>query len=252
MAGGPEHTASHEVKVTGVFYRRVVVADGRAEDAGFLRTVFVHPSDDEIIGLLAASLGPGALFATCDRSRCVENMDVVVEFFIDGSPIIQSLRDRAFLIRKADRDRLLRTVAARLETEIFKPEAVRGTERDGVVRFANAIAVHRAVKVDPGDAIAMRLEHGLDRRRIGDIGCAFVVDDEIVAFGVIRISQDRQRWVSAAVGRMNLIDDDVGALLNALLEYVLLFGVIVAAAPGDQQNTERFWRAGGSQRSGPC
>ena len=100
--------------------------------------------------------------------------------------------------------------------------------------------MHAAVEVDTRQTVAMRLEHRLDLRRIADIRRTFIVDDEVIACGVISIPEDGQRRMGAGVVGVNLIDDDVRTLLDALLEDLLLFGVIVAAAAGNQQDPKRL------------
>jgi hypothetical protein len=49
---------------------------------------------------------------------------------------------------------------------------------------------------------------------------------------------------------MNLVNNGVGPGLDALLEKVLLPGVIMATAASDQQDTERFGRGRGAQCRG--
>jgi len=93
------------------------------------------------------------------------------------------------------------------------------------------------MKVYSGDAIAMRFEHGFDRRRIGNIGRAFVVDYQVIGFGVIRITQDCQRRMSAGVIGVNLVDDDVCALFYPSFEDIFLTSIIMAATAGDEQNS---------------
>ena len=41
---------------------------------------------------------------------------------------------------------------------------------------------------------------------------------------------------------MSLVDDDIDPALKTLLEDVFLLGVVVAAAAGNQQGTQRFVR----------
>ena len=96
------------------------------------------------------------------------------------------------------------------------------------------------MEVDPGNAIAMRFQNSRDRGSIGDVGRAFIMDHEVVAAGVIRVAQDGQRGMSAFIVRVDLIDDGMGAFLEALLQKVLLLGIIVAAAPGDEEDTKRL------------
>src|SRR6266699_5494226 len=104
VAGGPKRATRHQVQVTRVFHRRVVVADGRAENTGLFRTIFVHPNNDEIIGLLAASPLFNGLFAVRNRARGIEDMNVVVVLLVDSGPIAQSPGDRTFLVCEANRD----------------------------------------------------------------------------------------------------------------------------------------------------
>jgi hypothetical protein len=47
------------------------------------------------------------------------------------------------------------------------------------------------------------------------------------------------------VGRVHVLDHDVGAGFESLFENVLLRGVVMAAAAGDEKDAERFRRGGG-------
>src|SRR5436190_82251 len=65
LADGPEQAVRHQIEVTRVFDRRVVVAERGAEDAGLVAVV-VGPGDDVVVllavlGLLAAGEGSGGL-----------------------------------------------------------------------------------------------------------------------------------------------------------------------------------------------
>ncbi len=76
------------------------------------------------------------------------------------------------------------------------------------------------------------------------------MDHEIVALGVVGIRVGRERGARGLVGSVHLVDDDVGAFLEALFEEVLLRGVVVAATTGDQQNFERLGRGGREGETG--
>ena len=55
----------------------------------------------------------------------------------------------------------------------------------------------------------MRGEYACDDFRVIDPGGALVVYDDIVALGVVRFTENRQRWFGAFVIGMRLVDDDV-------------------------------------------
>src|SRR5882724_5726675 len=95
-----------------------------------------------------------------------------------------------------------------------------GSEGDGSVLVADAIGMHRAVQVYRRNAVAMWFEHAFDFVLVRNTGGAFVVNDEIVALGVIRITQNRQRGFGAGVIRVNLSNNDIGAFFKALLENI--------------------------------
>src|SRR5215472_5117031 len=110
----------------------------------------------------------------------------------------------------------LRSMTAGLKAKIFEPETMRRAEGDRVIRVADAIGVHGAMQVHARKAIAMRLQDALDGSRIGIVRCAFVVNHDIIAFGVLWISQNLQRRMGGRIISMNLVDDDVCARLDAL------------------------------------
>ena len=98
----------------------------------------------------------------------------------------------------------------------------------------------------------MRRKHGGDDGGITHVGGAFVVDDDIVACGVIGMTKDGQRRLGGFVVRVDLGDFDIGAGLEALLQDVLLLRVVMAATAGDEQHAQRFDVSGahGSERQG--
>ncbi len=208
----------------------VAVADGGAEQ-GRVALAEVGPGDKEVtLALLAAR----------QRAGADEHLDVVVEFLVDRGPIRQPLGDGATRVNEADRDGKLRAVAAGLQAEVFEPKPVRCAQRDGIVGVADAIAVHATVEIHAGDAVAVRLEDTLDHGWVIDVGGAFVMDDQVVALGVIGVAVDRQGWVRAAIRNIDDVHHRVGPRLDALLQDVFLLRVIVATAAGDQQDLERF------------
>ena len=112
--------------------------------------------------------------------------------------------------------------------------------------------MHGAVEVHAGQAGHVRREDVLHHRGIGDVGGAFVVDDEIVALGVVGIGVGGKHGTRGFVGRVHVLDHNVGAGFEAVFENVLLRGVVVAATAGDEENAERFrrGRGGGESESG--
>src|SRR5437879_2023234 len=110
---------------------------------------------------------------------------------------------------------------------------MRGAWRHRVVWVADAIGMHATVEVDARKAVAMRFKDSLNLEGIGNVRGAFIVDHQVIAFGVLRVTQNGQRRMSAGVIRVDLIDNNIGAFLQAFLENVLLFGVIMTTTSGD-------------------
>ena len=210
-------------------YGDVVVPDGCAEDA--CAVVVVCPCDD----CLAV-----ALHAASNDFGVREHLHVVVKFLPLSRPVFDALGDERYVFLKLNFNRLLRAVAGGLQADVLEPPSVFGTRLDRFAEVAGAVRVHGTVEVDAGDTLAMRREHAGDGVRVADPGRAFVVDDDVVALGIVRFSKNRQRRFGAFVVGMRLIDDDVDPPLEALLEGILLLGVIVATAAGDQQRTQRL------------
>ena len=84
----------------------------------------------------------------------------------------------------------------------------------------------------------MGLEDAFDLGLLVDVGAAFVVDDKVVAFGVIGIADNRERRFGGFVVGVDLIDGDVDAGFEACFEDVFLFAVFVAATAGDEKGFE--------------
>src|SRR5688500_2396176 len=112
-------------------------------------------------------------------------------------------------------------MAAGLQAKVIKPHRLRCALLLRLAGLSNAVAVHRAVQVYPGDAVAMGLDNGFYYGGILDIRGAFVVNDYVEALRVIRIVENWQRWFCALVVRVGLLDDEVGSLFQTSLENVL-------------------------------
>src|SRR5437899_12300682 len=102
-----------------------------------------------------------------------------------------------------------------------------------IVWVADAIRMNATVKVDARKAVAMRFKDSLNLKGIGNIRGAFIVDHQVIAFGVLRVTQNGQRRMSAGVIRVDLIDNYIGAFLQPFPENVFLFGVIVTTTSRD-------------------
>src|SRR6185437_8062181 len=96
-------------------------------------------------------------------------------------------------------------MAAGLQAEIFEPITMRSAQSDGCVRIADSVTVHGAMEVDPRNAIAMRLEHPFYNLGIGNVRAALIVDDEIIPFGIIGMTEDCERGMRGLVVRMDLV-----------------------------------------------
>ena len=239
FVAGPEQAVGDEVQITRVRHGFVVVADGGGEDAGFV-LIGVDPGHHEIIGALwFAGFVLDHLRAV---RQCVgggKHLDVVVMFFVDGGPVGQPGVDGMRGVGEVDGDGFLRTVPAGLQAEVFVPMGVFGGDGQGFGEIAEAVAVHGAMEVHAGNAGAVRREHALNHRRVLDIRRAFIVDHHIVALGVIGMAVDGQGGMGIAISHIDDIHGHIRAGFEALLEDVLLLGVIVAAAAGDEQGLER-------------
>jgi hypothetical protein len=61
--------------------------------------------------------------------RSFENVDIIIMFFFDGGPILQALRDRAF-VSEMYGNGLLRAVSAGLQSQVFEPQSMRSARCD--------------------------------------------------------------------------------------------------------------------------
>ena len=237
------------------------MSERRTEDARLLRSVLIHPCDDEVINLVADILRPPR-----DRPRGVEQLEVVVQLFIDGRPILQPLRKRTdfaltprsgFAGRGAGRegflfshwflrttktlhdrmlgrderdvDRLLWPVSGRLQPDELEP-----------IVGPRPVAVHRAVQVDRRNTVLVGVQDVPDIRLLRHIGRAFVVNDHVVALGPVGIVVDVEPRLGALVGRVD--DRHLGhhARFDPAFEDVLLLRIVVTAASQNQQCLQRL------------
>jgi hypothetical protein len=180
------------------------------------------------------------LFAAGNRADAFEDFDVVVEFFVDGGPVLKAFGEAGRIVGEGNFDGQLGAVGAGLEAEVFEPKGVGCAGSGAFVGVADAVGMHGAMEVYSGNAVAMRGEDGFDIGLFVDVGTAFVVDDEVVAFGVIRIAEDGERWLGGFVVGMDLIDDDVDSRFEAFFQDVFLFSIFVAATASDEEGFERF------------
>src|SRR6185437_6311636 len=237
FAARPKQTARDEVEITGVFHGGVVVTDRGAEHTGAV--VVIDPGDDVVILLRRTVPLLHRLPAVGKRRGRREYLNVVVKLLVDRRPVVETVGDRMGLVCEADRDWQLRPVGAGLDAEVIKPERPLGTGGGPFAGVADAVAVHGAMQVHAGNAHAVRREDALDDRGIVDVGGALVVDHDIVALRVIGVAVDRERRFGRGVVVVDLINDHIGASFEAVLEDVLLSGVVVAAAACDQQDSQR-------------
>ena len=213
--------------------------DGGAENARFAH-VQVCPRHNGFHFLLGAVLGFDGLFAAQDGLGGIEHTHVVVQLLFDGRPIGQIFGKCVVGFKMGDADGLLWSVAAGLEPKIFKPPTVRCSERHRLIRSTNPVAMHGAVQIHAGDSFAMRLEDSLNGGLFVNAGGTLIMDYEIKALGVVWVAIDSERWLSALVVGVNLSHLCVETLFDALFEDILLRGVIVTAASGDEENSERL------------
>jgi hypothetical protein len=249
LAGYPKDGTGNQVEVAGVAHGIIVVTDGGAEDTGFVWAVFIGPGDDSIgfhrfgIGIFRFAFGLfGHLHLPTigDGLGGGENLDVVVEFLVDGGPAGQACGDGVSGVCVGDVDGGLRTVAGGLETDHFIPACIGVAQFDGFAEIVPAIGMHAAVEIHRRFAVAMGFEDAVDVNRIGDVCGAFVVDDHIEVFGPIVGLVDWEGGFGGFVGIKSDIDDSVEAGLDAVFEQLSLGGVVMAATACDEENAELF------------
>ncbi len=132
----------------------------------------------------------------------IVHFDIVVQFLVDGRPILEGLSYGMGL--EFDLDRGLRAMAGRLEPEVFEP----------LVRPV-AEAVHGAVEMDRRAGL-LGVHDPLEHFQVLVPGGAFVVDDDIVALRPFRVFINIKRRVDALVIRPPNVDLHVGQGGNPL------------------------------------
>ena len=98
------------------------------------------------------------------------------------------------------------------------------------------------MEVDGGNAVLVGVDDVLDEWDILHVGGAFVVDDHIVTLRPIFVLVGWELVSRPLVVSVHNVDHDVGTLLEARLQNVLLFSVFMTAAANDQKRLERLWR----------
>ena len=222
ISGGPEEAAGDEVEVAGVFDGEGVVADGGGEGGGAL--FGVGPGDDG--GGFDVFVAAFVFLDAEGEGFGVEEVDVVVEFFFAGDPVFEGGIDGVVFVGEFDGDGFLGAVGGGLEAEVFEPEVV-----------ALAEGVHGAVEVDGGDGF-VGVEDVFEDVGVFVRGGAFVVDDDVVAFGPVGVFEDGEGRVGGFVASPDDIDADVGTFLDAFVEGFVLADVVVTAATGDEEGFE--------------
>src|SRR2546423_1194105 len=166
---------------------------------------------------------------------------VVVEFFVDGGPILHPFGDRRFGVDESDGDGELGAVAGGLEAGEFEPG---GDVGEG----GGAVAVHGAVEENSGFAGLVGFEDALDEVQILHVGGAFVVDDDIEIVGPAVFFVNAVAMSGLAIA---FVDDHplhVGAGGDAFGDDGFLVFVIVAAAAGDEEGFD--WLISASWQEG--
>ena len=222
-SGSPEHSAGDKIEIAIVLYREVVVTNGGAETGGSLG--LIGPGDDRDVGGLLAV--PGVFLGSYRQRLDIEDIDVVVELFFSRGPVLESLGNRV-VFDVVNRDRLLRAVAGRLDTEMLEP-----------LVGAVSKAVHRAMQMHRRDGL-VSIENVLHDLEVLVACGALVVNHQVIALGPIGIVVNRERRVHRFVVGPPDIDADVGPFLNALVEQLVLGGIVMTAAASDEQDLEGF------------
>jgi len=112
-----------------------------------------------------------------------------------------------------------------------------------------AETVHRAVEMNRRDGF-VGVEDALERLKVLVPRRAFIVDDDVVALGPIRIVVNGQRRSHRLVVRPPDIDLNVGPGLDALEQDFVLGRVVMATAAGDDEGLERGRFRGSRQGRG--
>ena len=224
IPGGGPGNASDEGRQKDLVAERVIrVAVGGSENPSL--TELVGPED---------RLNFAGFFAFARR----EDLGVWPNFFHDVELIHcgfvigrDGLGNRVVFVQNSDRIAALVLVMAAGHTEEFAP----------IIDFCGAVSVHGAVHDDGVDTIAVGLRDFTDVIRIVGIGEAFVVHDDIEAFGPVGLAVqiDRRAGSFASFEYDRPVDRD-RLLFGGQLHGFGLVVVIVAATAGDDQNLDRL------------
>ncbi len=143
-------------------------------------------------------------------------------------------------VGEGDVDRGLGTVAGGLDSDHFIPAGVVGPGGDGFAEVIPAVAVHGAVEVDGGFAIAVSFDNSRDVGALGDIGGTLVVKDDVEVFGPVVGGVNGEGGFGGFVRVDSDVDDGVEAGFDAVLKNLGLGGVVVATTSGDDEDAKGF------------
>jgi len=94
------------------------------------------------------------------------------------------------------------------------------------------------MEVDSRGAVAVRGENSFQCCDVVHMGGAFIVNHDVVAFGVVGVAVDFEGWAGGVVIRVYLVYDHMRSRFYSLFENFLLRCVGVAAAAGYQERFE--------------
>ena len=175
------------------------------------------------------------LFSLGDNLGGRQDLNVIVKLLVSGFPIGDAFGDVRNVLLKLDIDRTLRAMTGGLDTDILKPFCIIIGELYWLAKIAEPVGVHRAVEIYSWDTLLVRSKYARNYFGIILVGCAFIVDHQIITLGIIRVAKNCQGRLGAFIGGMDVVYLDIDAAFQTLLEDVLLFRVIMTAPTGDQQ-----------------
>src|SRR5688500_1792519 len=104
--------------------------------------------------------------------------------------------------------------------------------------------MHRAMEVYGGDFF-VRVQNVPDVLHLFYVRRTLVVNDDVITFGPVGLLINVEASFGGGVRGMDLVDLQVRARFESLLEQVLLLSVVMAASACDQQRSEWFGSVGG-------
>ena len=155
-------------------------------------------------------------------------------------------------IGKANRDGFLGAVTAGLNPKVVEPEIVVGARFCRHPMVAYPVTVHSAVEVHARNTISVRCEHIIENGHIGHPSSTFVVNDNVVALGVVGVAVDSERRAVARVVRVYLVNHNIGPSFETFLDNILLRRIRMATTAGNQKHLEGLGRLLGLERRGEC